>query len=477
MAKPWKKRWPYVGKDGRKTYHFGFRDHDGRQCAKAFPSAKLANEWAEDYVSAERRGLDSLRRFLLDLDAKEANGDTGGQAIGEVIQLYFAFNAPEAADGLATSTFHTYRHAANRHLLGMPGASRGKDHQPAEYAVRFAAQPAVKFNEPAAPRAWREEMKHAEVGSSARAHAWRVLSAVLSWAANSALVPEIETNGCLLANEKISNRRKSMRGMNGRSTMRRRGEEVRSWALSPMAVELIRAQMLSNTIHPTRPILGYRDAVMLSVQFGLGLRNQEVYGLRWSSFADQERTRITEVLSWDELDDCGKTEHATGRTARTPSLLVDDLALWRALLRQHGHPARDVDFIVPGDLVGQKHGVRDPDTGACHMNKNQAEKWGPRCMKPAVAEMAESNPAFANVVGATPYSLRRGGISARLRGENAQSVADQCGTSLEMLSQHYSYEIDDFDHQGPQPLDQQWRKARAAVLAQQRQDEQLAEAA
>ncbi len=459
MAKPWKKRWPHVGKDGRKTYQLGFRDHDGKQTAKAFPSAKLATEWAEDYVSAERRGLDSLRRFLLDLDAKEANGDTTGQTIGEVIQLYFAFNAPETADGLATSTFHVYRYSANRHLLGLPGTDRGKKLPPAQYALHFAEQSAAKFNEPAAPRALREAMKHAKVGASARAHAWRVLSAVLSWAANSERVPEIESNGCLLANEKISNRRKSMRGTHGRIALRRRGEEIRSWALSPMAVESIRAQMLNNHIHPERPILAHRDAVIISVQFGLALRNQEVYGLRWSSFANNERAVITEVLSWDVMDGWTKTAHATGRTTKVPSLLAEDLALWRAALRQAGHPTRDVDFIVPGDLAGKEHGVREANTGACHMSKNQAQKWRPRCLTPVIDAAAQNDKSLANIIGATPYSLRRGGISARLRGENAQSVADQCGTSLEMLSQHYSYEIDDFGQAGPQPLDQQWRRA------------------
>jgi hypothetical protein len=477
MAKPWKKRWPHVGKDGRKTYQLGFRDHGGKPTAKVFPSAKLANEWAEDYVSAERRGPDSLRRFLLDLDAKQANSDATGQTIGDVIQLYFAFNAPETADGLATSTFNTYRHSANRHLLAMPGADRGKKLPPAKYAVRFAAQPAAQFNEPAAPRALREAMKHAKVGPSARAHAWRVLSAVLSWAANSELVPEIESNGCLFANEKVSSRRKSMRGAHGRTTVRRRGEEVRSWALSPMTVELIRAQMLRSNIHDERPILAHRDAIIVSAQFGLALRNQEVYGLRWSSFVGKERAHITQVLSWNALDDWAKTEHATGRIAKVPPLLAEDLALWRALLREHGHPARDVDFVIPGNLAGTEHGIGDPGTSACHMSRNQAQKWGPRYMRPAVTAVVENDATFTNVIGATPYGLRRGGISARLRGENAQSVADQCGTSLEMLSQHYSYEIDDCDHLGPQPLDRQWRKARATVLAVQRQVEQRSEAA
>ncbi len=53
----------------------------------------------DDYVSAERRGRDSLRRFLLDLDAREANAASETRTIGEVVQLYFAFNAPDTADG------------------------------------------------------------------------------------------------------------------------------------------------------------------------------------------------------------------------------------------------------------------------------------------------------------------------------------------------------------------------------------------
>lgn len=467
MAKPWKKKWPYVAKSGRKSYVVGFRDHEGVERSKSFPAAKMATAWIEEFAWAERRGPDSLRRFLLDLDAKEANSSAAGQSIGEVIQLYFAFNAPETADGLAQTTFRSYRHSANRHLLGVAGMSRGKPLAPAGHAVDFAAQPAVAFNEAAAPRALREAMKHAEVGPSARAHAWRVLSAVLSWAANSELVPEIQSNGCLFANEKVGNRRKSMRNRGGRSTLRRHGEEIRSWALSPLAVEHLRAQMLTSDAHAERPILAHRDAIIVCVQFGLALRNQEVYGLRWSSFTEC-RARITEVLGWNQLEDWAKTEHATGRVTKVPSLLAEDLALWRAELREGGWSARDVDFIVPGDLAGERLGILEVDTDACHMSTNQAKKWAPRSMKPALRALAESTPALASVVNATPYSLRRGGISARLRDDDAQSVAAQCGTSLEMLSQHYSYEIDDIDHAGRQTLDQQWRKARATVLAERR---------
>jgi hypothetical protein len=477
MARPWKTQWPYVAKSGRKSYRIGFRDHEGALRTKAFPSAKSANEWMQDYIAAERRGAHSLRRFLLDLDAKDASGDSTGRTIGEVIQIYFAFNAPETADGLARSTFRAYGHSASRHLLGNPGMERGKPHPPAEHAVRFAARPASAFNEPDAPRALREAMRHANVGSSARAHAWRVLSAALSWAASSERVPEITSNGCLLANEKISNRRKSMRSNRGRHSTRRHGNEVGSWALSPRAAELIRAKMLASTLHRRRPLLMHRDAMIVSLQFGLALRNQEVYGTRWMSLESSKRVRITDVLGLNELDDRAKTEVATDRRIWVPSLLYEDLTFWRAMLVADGYPARDVDFVIPGDLTGPHNGIREPDTGACHMSSNQAQQWRARCMKRILEEVARSHPAFANVIDATPYSLRRGGISARLRAENAQSVAEQCGTSLEMLSQHYSYDIEDLEQTGPQPLDQQLRAARAATLAEQSNADQLQQAA
>ena len=214
MAKPWKKhrRWPYVARNGARSYCVGFYDHEGVERARSFPSAKTAREWIDDYVAAERRGRESLRRFLLDLDAREANGPIDARTIGEVVQLYFAFNAPDAEEGLATSTFRSYSASAKRHLLGHEGATRGERLAPASYAVRLAAEPAELFSDPAAPRALREAMRRERVGQSARAHAWRVLSAVLSWAAQSDLVPEIQTNGCLLANERVGNRRKSARG-------------------------------------------------------------------------------------------------------------------------------------------------------------------------------------------------------------------------------------------------------------------------
>ena len=41
---------------------------------------------------------------------------------------------------------------------------------------------------------------------------------------------------------------------------------------------------------------------------------------------------------------------------------MEDLTEWRIDLREWGHPAGDLDFIIPGDLGGKKWGVIDPDT-------------------------------------------------------------------------------------------------------------------
>ncbi len=96
MARPWRRhrRWPHVAKSGARSYGLGFYDHEDVERSRSFPTAKAAREWIGDYVAAERRGSDSLRRFLLDLDAQEANAVIETRTIGEIVQLYFAFNAP-----------------------------------------------------------------------------------------------------------------------------------------------------------------------------------------------------------------------------------------------------------------------------------------------------------------------------------------------------------------------------------------------
>jgi hypothetical protein len=207
-----------------------------------------------------------------------------------VLELYLAVDAhPRNEGGLAISSYKRYESIVYRQLLGKPHRqAQGGALAPTPYALAVSRVPAVHFNGPRAPQAWREQMLREGVSKPTRQHAWRVLSAALSWAAASQLVPEIEINGCSLATEPRGNKRRSLRGggTGYAPTPHRRGPCVPSWALSPQAVEAIRAQMLAR-INGRRKILAHRDAMIVSLQYELCARNQEIWGLRWSSLADE----------------------------------------------------------------------------------------------------------------------------------------------------------------------------------------------
>jgi integrase len=490
MAKPWKKtgKWPYTYKDGvTKTYQVGFYDHDGAERSKSFPRVKGvggADDWMKEYVQAERRGKASLERFLLDLDAADANPSTSGRTMGEVIQPYFAAVAPWEVKGLAKSTFSVNRNIANRHLLGKPGRTpRGETLPPLDYAVDLAKRPAADFNDPSAPRSWLTEMERAGTSDSVRERAWKVLSGVLTWAANSEAIPEVETNGCVLATKRNgAQRRSERRGGTGESgtrrRQRRRGAAVRSWALSPVSAELVRVHLLRR-VKQRDPILPLRDATIATLQYGLCLRDQEVFGMRWrnldsTELDDPDLVLVDEVLTWDELDE-GKTSGAV-RETHCPGLLREDLAHWKRALRKAGHSTRDVDFVIPGSLGGEYFdketrayrpiGIYDEESGTRHYSSNMAKKYNSKFFKVAVKKAAESGERYADILGATPYALRRGGISLRLRTEDAQIVAEECGTSLQMLDKHYAFALKDLDRLNRLPMDEEWRLARAAVEKQ-----------
>jgi hypothetical protein len=125
-----------------------------------------------------------------------------------------------------------------------------------------------------------------------------------------------------------------------------------------------------------------------------------------------------------------------------------------------GYPTRPEDFIIPGNLH-PRWGVLDPKTGAYHFSLNMTRLWRVRAFRPAV-EAAAKEEGLTAIAGATPYAIRRGAISVRLRAEDPQTVADECGTSLQMLDAHYAFAIDDLRRFGPRPFDVEWRAARAA---------------
>ena len=110
------------------------------------------------------------------------------------------------------------------------------------------------------------------------------------------------------------------------------------------------------------------------------------------------------------------------------------------------------------------------------MTGNQAHKWPGKFFAPAVRKVAEDWPdEHGDIIGATPYSLRRGMISLRIRaGEDRQAIAKQCGTSVEMLERSYSFAIEDLEDEGPQPAEEERLRARQLALAGRRRQLRVA---
>jgi hypothetical protein len=93
-----------------------------------------------------------------------------------------------------------------------------------------------------------------------------------------------------------------------------------------------------------------------------------------------------------------------------------------------------------------------------------------------VRKVAEDWPdEHGDIIAATPYSLRRGLISLRIRvGEDRQAITKQCGTSVEMLERSYSFAIEDLEDEGLQPAEEERLCARKMALAGRRRQLRVA---
>jgi integrase len=471
MREPWQKhgRWPYEGRNG-KTWQLGYRDHEDRVRSKSFKTRSAAESWTKEYIDADRHNL--LRDFLLGSDAPEVRPDA--TPIAELILDWLASDAhPESAGGLARQTWDTYRSIASRHIIGnavlrlMKKTNEMVEISPAikplgqkgGYAIGHL--PAIDFESADILKQWVKGMRAAGVSRATEAKAWTVISSALSWAVEDDSW-SLSVNGCLTMQRRRGMRRASRRAGTGAvrqvATGRRRGD-LPSWALSPLAVERIRLVMLER-LEQRSQLLALRDATVVSVQYGLAMRNQEVWALSIGDLAGR-RAVVREVLSYGELDD-GKTEGATGPSRRPPidGLLADDVAAFTAALASHGYPSGPNDFLLRGDLGGR--GALDG-----HMTGSQAHAWPRRYFTPAVLQVAKQWPEeHGAIIGATPYSLRRGMISLRIRaGEDRQAIAKQCGTSVEMLERSYSFAIEDLEDEGPRPASEERLRARQLAPA------------
>ena len=225
--------------------------------------------------------------------------------------------------------------------------------------------------------AWQSTEVNAGTGHATIAKARGMLSAVLRTAVEAGLI--------------VANPVRSVRAP--RAPLR---DEVRP--LAPASVEALRA------------VLGYRDAVLVSLMAYAGLRPAEAFGLLWG--AVQDRTLVVNAQK------TGKR-----RTVALLAPLAADLREWRMA---SGRPADDAPVIPASD--GQP------------MTPNGFNRWRGRVYGPALKR--------AGLPHARPYDLRHSFASLLLHeGCSVIHVARQLGHGAGLTLGTYGHVIDDLDGQ------------------------------
>jgi integrase len=402
---------PYETQHGRR-WRIGYRDERGVERTRGgFLRQGHASAWYHGLEQARSQGR--LKHFL-DEDA--------GIAVLQLETLHdfmIEWFRLDAAPELATATAMTYLHVYNKHLRPLAG------HRPLE-----------EFELPGPVTEVLSQMAAAGVGQATRDNARKVLSSAFGWGVE---VGRMRANG---ARSVRRNRRRSRRltTAEARTTGHRELTTRRkAWALSPEGFAGLHRGALDRRT-PGRPIwMPYRDAIVMSMLYGLGLRPQELFGATFRQ-ASRRSFRVTQVLTKAAgPQGSGKAVArilAAAKTAdgvRTMAMrpwLYQELAEWRDRLRSLDFPAGEDDFIVPGTA---------PDG---HYTLEQQHNFI-RDVKLCGRVAAGRDPTLSFLMKATPYSLRRGHISLRvLAREDIRRIADDCGTSTAMIHRHYLHELD-----------------------------------
>lgn len=461
VKRPWRKKpWPRVLSDGSKRYVLNYRDHEGRvrSAGASFRTISAAKAWSDAYEEAVRYG--QLREFLLGPDREPRDDIT----LAELIADWLAFDVdPEVEHGLARSTFQSYLAVAGKHIIGTEVHDRRGKLVRGRMPYAIGHLPAASFSEPGPIRRWLDGMRAARVSAATQTRAFRVLSSALSWAAERDDYP-VTVNGCRLLERNRTSRRSSRRALSAEARRRAaRRKAPANWALGPEAVERVRYALVHHPDFRRRAEVNrWRDATIVALQYGLGDRNQEAPGLRWADIDFVAGEAVHEdVVSMDGLGE-GKTSGATRRTP-LPATTVTVLLDWRSRAAAAGLPTRGSDFVIPG---AAREG---------HLTVSQGRLFGQRAWKDAVELVAASHDHLADIRGATLYALRRGAISLRLRaGADESTVANECGTSLQMLREHYRFALDAYRADGPIDADAERQAAYELVWGTGRRPRSLA---
>jgi len=402
---------PYETQHGRR-WRIGYRDERGVERTRGgFLRQSHASDWYRRLEQARSQGR--LKQFL-DEDAGIAVEQA--ETLHDFMIDWFRL---DAAPELATATAMTYLHVYNKHLRPLAG------HRPLE-----------EFELPGPVTQVLSQMAAAGVGQATRDNARKVLSSAFGWGVE---MGRMRANG---ARSVRRNRRRSRRltAAEARTTGHHELTTRRkAWALSPEAFAGLHQGALDRRT-PGRPTwMPHRDAISMSMLYGLGLRPQELFGATFRQ-ASRSSFRVTQVLT-KATDSAGSAKPiatilAAAKTAdgvRTMAMrawLYDELIEWRVRLRSLALPAGEDDFIVPGAA---------PDG---HYTLEQQHNFI-RDVKLCGRVAAGCHPALVFLTKATPYSLRRGHISLRvLAREDIRRIADDCGTSTAIIHRHYLHELD-----------------------------------
>jgi len=295
---------------------------------------------------------------------------------------------------------------------------------------------------------WRSTLAK-DKSQSALQHAQRVLSSMLSAAAEEGVIPH---NPLLLLTQQ--GRRVRTRTI---SRPRPRSE--------PLAVDLAAwFLVLAYLRRPTRPAIRAdkprarrypldreRDALIVALGFMAGFRlPSEALGL---TRADVRRGRLHMEgrSSLGEYTLGSKT--GAGRDLPLRPELAEELKRVERAYRDAGRPLGPTDFWISAR--------RDDGVWTEH----QARNWREREFRPVVRQVAADHPQFADLRDATPYATRHTFISCCLQaGISLATVAGWCGTSIQMISETYGRMIRRYEGASPVPLNEQFDTAKVDAV-------------
>jgi integrase len=281
-------------------------------------------------------------------------------------------------------------------------------------------------------------------------HAHRVLSSMLSAAAEGGVIPY---NPLLLL---TLERRRGRKRTVTRSQPRRE-----ALAIDPAAWFMVIEYLRRPTRPPVNgdkprtrasPLDRERDALIVALGFMAGLRlPSEALGLTRGDVRDG-RLHMEGRSSEGEYTPGSKTGPTRDLPVQTE--LAAEFKRVKRTYADAGQPLGRKDFWISAHRLDAV------------LTEHQASNWRERDFRPVARQIALDFPQFAELHHATPYSARHTFISCCLQaGISLATIAGWCGTSIQMISQTYGRTISRYESVSRVTLDEQFRTGRLEAIS------------